>query len=78
MNSQIAFTCLVYPSLVLSYMGEAAFLSKHHEDIQRSFYKSIPGKKLYHTRMVNTILYIDEVTKMSHCRSCVLAGVRTR
>ncbi|KAK9940816.1 hypothetical protein M0R45_017457 [Rubus argutus] len=39
---KIAFTCLVYPSLVLSYMGEAAFLSKHHEDIQRSFYKSIP------------------------------------
>lgn len=26
-------------------MGEAAFLSKHHDDIQRSFYKAIPGKK---------------------------------
>lgn len=40
---QIAFTFLVYPCLILAYMGEAAFLSKHHEDIQRSFYKAIPG-----------------------------------
>ncbi|XP_077233041.1 potassium transporter 1 isoform X2 [Tasmannia lanceolata] len=39
---KIAFTFLVYPCLVLAYMGEAAFLSKHHEDIQRSFYKAIP------------------------------------
>nr|QAU20959.1 K transporter protein [Fragaria vesca subsp. vesca] len=46
LSIKLAFTCLVYPSLVLSYMGEAAFLSKHHEDIQRSFYRSIPGKKL--------------------------------
>ena len=28
----------------LSITGEAAFLSKHHGDIQRSFYKAIPGK----------------------------------
>ncbi|KAJ4836796.1 3-ketoacyl-CoA thiolase with broad chain length specificity [Turnera subulata] len=39
---QVAFTFLVYPCLILAYMGEAAFLSKHHEDIQRSFYKAIP------------------------------------
>ncbi|KAI9109182.1 hypothetical protein K1719_019805 [Acacia pycnantha] len=39
---KIAFTCFVYPCLILAYMGEAAFLSKHHEDIQRSFYKAIP------------------------------------
>ncbi|XP_059429911.1 potassium transporter 1 isoform X2 [Corylus avellana] len=42
LSIKIAFTFLVYPSLLLTYMGEAAFLSKHHEDIQRSFYKSIP------------------------------------
>ncbi|KAI0526917.1 hypothetical protein KFK09_002511 [Dendrobium nobile] len=39
---KIAFSFLVYPCLVLAYMGEAAFLSKHHDDIQRSFYKAIP------------------------------------
>ncbi|KAL2332988.1 hypothetical protein Fmac_014201 [Flemingia macrophylla] len=42
LSIKIAFTCLVYPCLVLAYMGEAAFLSRHHEDIQRSFYKAIP------------------------------------
>lgn len=50
-KSQIAFTFLVYPSLILAYLGEAAFLSKHHEDIQRSFYKAIPGKKLVKQRL---------------------------
>ncbi|QHO18533.1 Potassium transporter [Arachis hypogaea] len=43
LSIKIAFTCLVYPCLILAYMGEAAFLSKHHDDIQRSFYKAIPG-----------------------------------
>ncbi|KAL5580699.1 hypothetical protein UlMin_013141 [Ulmus minor] len=42
LSIKMAFTCLVYPCLVLAYMGEAAFLSKHHEDLQRSFYKAIP------------------------------------
>ncbi|RWR78867.1 LOW QUALITY PROTEIN: potassium transporter 1 [Cinnamomum micranthum f. kanehirae] len=40
----IAFTFLVYPCLMLAYMGEAAFLSTHLQDIQQSFYKAIPGK----------------------------------
>ncbi|XWS18734.1 hypothetical protein CRYUN_Cryun32bG0070100 [Craigia yunnanensis] len=39
---KIAFTVVVYPCLILAYMGEAAYLSKHKEDLQRSFYKSIP------------------------------------
>ncbi|XP_057507764.1 potassium transporter 1 isoform X2 [Actinidia eriantha] len=42
LSIKIAFTFLVYPCLVLAYLGEAAFLSRHHEDIQRSFYKAIP------------------------------------
>ncbi|KAK8342329.1 hypothetical protein V6Z12_A08G224400 [Gossypium hirsutum] len=42
LSIRVAFSFLVYPCLVLAYMGEAAFLSKHHEDIQRSFYKAIP------------------------------------
>ncbi|CBI15926.3 unnamed protein product, partial [Vitis vinifera] len=42
LSIKIAFTVLVYPSLILAYMGEAAYLSRHHEDLQRSFYKAIP------------------------------------
>jgi hypothetical protein len=44
---QIAFTCMVYPSLILAYMGQAAYLSKHHileGDYRIGFYVSVPGK----------------------------------
>ncbi|KAF5795061.1 putative potassium transporter [Helianthus annuus] len=41
---QIAFSFLVYPALILGYMGQAAYLSKHHQmahDI--SYYVSVPA-----------------------------------
>lgn len=43
---QIAFTFVVYPALVLAYMGQAAYLSTHHiieKDYQIGFYVSVPG-----------------------------------
>lgn len=43
---QIAFTFVVYPSLILAYMGQAAYLSKHHNiatDYNIGFYVSVPG-----------------------------------
>ncbi|KAG9136202.1 hypothetical protein Leryth_003812 [Lithospermum erythrorhizon] len=39
---RIAFSCIVYPCLVVQYMGQAAFLSKNIDYIPRSFYASIP------------------------------------
>ncbi|XP_073302579.1 potassium transporter 6-like isoform X2 [Primulina huaijiensis] len=45
LSIKIAFTSIVYPSLVLAYMGQAAYLSRHHE-IQNGyrvgFYVSVP------------------------------------
>lgn len=41
---QIAFTGIIYPCLVLAYMGEAAYLSTHKSDLQSSFYLAIPGE----------------------------------
>ncbi|KAJ4792874.1 Potassium transporter [Rhynchospora pubera] len=35
---KIAFSFLVYPALVLAYMGQAAYLSQHH-DIEKTSYK---------------------------------------
>ncbi|RZB80835.1 Potassium transporter 1 isoform B [Glycine soja] len=55
---KIAFTCLVYPCLILAYMGEAAFLSRHHEDIQRSFYKAIPEAVFWPVFIVATFAAI--------------------
>ncbi|KAK1271810.1 putative potassium transporter 8 [Acorus gramineus] len=42
---QIAFTFLVYPALILAYMGQAAYLSMHHDltsSYQIGFYVSVP------------------------------------
>ena len=40
---QWTFTCVVYPSLVLAYLGQAAALENHPEWISNTFYNSIPG-----------------------------------
>ncbi|CAL5404734.1 unnamed protein product [Camellia sinensis] len=40
---QIAFTFLVYPALILAYMGQAAYLSQHHQtNYQINYYVSVP------------------------------------
>ncbi|XP_060191367.1 potassium transporter 8 [Lycium barbarum] len=50
LSIQIAFTFVVYPSLILAYMGQAAYLSKHHviaSDYHIGFYVSVPEKLRY-------------------------------
>ncbi|XP_066371451.1 potassium transporter 10-like [Miscanthus floridulus] len=45
LSVQIAFTCMVYPALILAYMGQAAYLCKHHNmetDYRIGFYVSVP------------------------------------
>lgn len=47
LSIQIAFTTVVYPSLILAYMGQAAYLSQHHvmeNDYRIGFYVSVPEK----------------------------------
>ncbi|KAL3631041.1 Potassium transporter 6 [Castilleja foliolosa] len=47
LSIKIAFTAIVYPSLILAYMGQAAYLSQHHniqEDYSIGFYVSVPEK----------------------------------
>ncbi|KAM6549853.1 hypothetical protein CsatB_021529 [Cannabis sativa] len=47
LSIQIAFTFVVYPSLILAYMGQAAYLSMHHDletDYRIGFYVSVPEK----------------------------------
>ncbi|KAK8482026.1 hypothetical protein V6N13_101571 [Hibiscus sabdariffa] len=47
LSIKIAFTSFVYPSLVLAYMGQAAYLSRHHiieSDYRIGFYVSVPEK----------------------------------
>ncbi|KAL3680616.1 hypothetical protein R1sor_023572 [Riccia sorocarpa] len=39
---QIAFTTLVFPCLLLAYIGQAAYLLQYPEDVHAAFYNSIP------------------------------------
>ncbi|KAG0625367.1 hypothetical protein M758_2G049100 [Ceratodon purpureus] len=38
---QVAFTCVVYPSLTLGYIGQAAYLSKNLSHVYHGFFRSI-------------------------------------
>ncbi|XP_042502114.1 potassium transporter 8-like [Macadamia integrifolia] len=46
LSIKIAFTSVVYPSLILAYMGQAAYLSKHHtiDSDLIGFYISVPER----------------------------------
>ncbi|RYR59442.1 hypothetical protein Ahy_A05g025324 isoform D [Arachis hypogaea] len=47
LSIKIAFTSVVYPSLVLAYMGQAAYLSRNHvvrQEYHFGFYVSVPEK----------------------------------
>lgn len=41
---QIAFTFVVFPCLLLAYMGQAAYLMKHPNSSDTIFYDSVPGE----------------------------------
>ncbi|PHT51530.1 hypothetical protein CQW23_05992 [Capsicum baccatum] len=50
---QISFSCLVFPSILSAYIGQAAYLSKFPENVGNAFYASVPGrhkaKVVFHT-----------------------------
>uniref|UniRef100_A0A7I4FPU7 Potassium transporter n=2 Tax=Physcomitrium patens TaxID=3218 RepID=A0A7I4FPU7_PHYPA len=41
---QIAFTSLVYPCLILTYLGQSAYLVEHMEHVNDPFYASLPRR----------------------------------
>jgi hypothetical protein len=73
---QLAFTCLVYPALILAYMGQAAYLSKHHDfysSSQVGFYIAVPG--MYHHAQ-NLIYYLNVRRNLSCAYSVIrLEGI---
>ncbi|XP_062012005.1 probable potassium transporter 13 [Rosa rugosa] len=55
LSIRVAFSGLVYPCLVLAYMGEAAYLSKHRMDLHRSFFKAIPEDVFWPVLIIATL-----------------------
>lgn len=58
LSIRIAFAGVVYPCLIFSYMGQAAFLSKNLSNISRSFYDSIPERVFWPVFVVATLAAI--------------------
>ncbi|KAF5192401.1 Potassium transporter, partial [Thalictrum thalictroides] len=55
---RLAFAFVIYPCLVVQYMGQAAFLSKNLSSIDRSFYDSIPDKVFWPVFVIATLAAI--------------------
>lgn len=52
---RLAFITIIYPCLILQYMGQAAFLSKNMFHMRTSFYDSIPGPVFWPVFVVATL-----------------------
>ncbi|KAK6138618.1 hypothetical protein DH2020_027643 [Rehmannia glutinosa] len=55
---RIAFIFLVYPCLVMQYMGQAAYLSKNISSIPTSFYDSVPDGVFWPVFVIATLAAI--------------------
>ncbi|KAJ9673018.1 hypothetical protein PVL29_026340 [Vitis rotundifolia] len=55
LSVRIAFTAIVYPCLILAYMGEAAYLSQNRTDVEHSFYKAIPNRMFWPVFIIATL-----------------------
>ncbi|BBM98154.1 KUP system potassium uptake protein [Marchantia polymorpha subsp. ruderalis] len=55
---QLAFTTMVYPSVLVTYAGQTAYLIKHPEDHREGFFKMVPKKVYWPVFVVATLAAI--------------------
>ncbi|KAL4392138.1 hypothetical protein AHAS_Ahas03G0315100 [Arachis hypogaea] len=69
---QIAFTSVVFPCLLLAYMGQAAYLMKNPHSYSRIFYDSVPESLFWPVFVVATLAaMIASQAMISATFSCV-------
>ncbi|KAJ6721429.1 POTASSIUM TRANSPORTER 12-RELATED [Salix viminalis] len=69
---QIAFTCVVFPCLLLAYMGQASYLMKYPDSASRIFYDSVPGSLFWPIFVIATLAAtIASQAMISATFSCV-------
>ncbi|XP_011654502.1 putative potassium transporter 12 [Cucumis sativus] len=69
---QIAFTFVVFPCLLLAYMGQAAYLMKHPDSAARIFYDSVPASLFWPVFVTATLAaMIASQAMISATFSCV-------
>ncbi|XP_016435721.2 potassium transporter 4 isoform X2 [Nicotiana tabacum] len=57
-SMRITFAFVVYPCLVIQYMGQAAFLSKNIDSLPNNFYSSIPDRVYWPVFVIATLAAI--------------------
>ncbi|KAK9669808.1 hypothetical protein RND81_13G155600 [Saponaria officinalis] len=55
---RLVFACVIYPCLVIQYMGQAAYLSMNLKTIENSFYASIPDPVFWPVFVIATLAAI--------------------
>ncbi|XP_068636860.1 putative potassium transporter 12 isoform X2 [Aristolochia californica] len=69
---QIAFTCVVFPCLLLAYLGQAAFLMKNPISVERVFYDSVPRVLFWPVFVIATLAaMIASQAMISATYSCI-------
>uniref|UniRef100_A0A2P2MWA4 Potassium transporter n=2 Tax=Rhizophora mucronata TaxID=61149 RepID=A0A2P2MWA4_RHIMU len=69
---QIAFTCVVFPCLLLAYMGQASYLMKHPNSASSIFYTSVPVSLFWPVFIIATLAaMIASQAMISATFSCV-------
>ncbi|KAK4779971.1 hypothetical protein SAY87_016077 [Trapa incisa] len=69
---QVAFSCVVFPCLLLAYMGQAAYLMQHPQSTSRIFYDSVPSALFWPVFAVATLsAMIASQAMISATFSCV-------
>ncbi|CAA6670072.1 unnamed protein product [Spirodela intermedia] len=69
---QIGFTCVVFPCLLLAYMGQAAYLTKNPNSGERIFYDSVPEVLFWPMFVVATLAaMVASQAMISATFSCV-------
>ncbi|PIA62112.1 hypothetical protein AQUCO_00200246v1 [Aquilegia coerulea] len=72
LSIQVAFTCVVFPCLLLGYMGQAAYLMKHPSSAERIFYDSIPDGLFWPVFVIATLAaMIASQAMISATFSCI-------
>lgn len=62
----MSFCCIVYPSVLITYLGQAAFLMRNPESVANTFYDSIPDP-VYWPMFVISILAAIVASQVRVC-----------
>lgn len=69
---KLGFSFVVYPSLILTYAGETAYLVKHPENIMDAYYSSVPNPVYWPMFVISTLAAVVASQSMiSACFSIV-------